>query len=291
MVLPFEYTQINSLTATGPQPSVIHINNTALYHYFRRQYLLKALSVFRFNLPEWWNNTLFLYALFGAGYVAVINTDLYGIVPQPCTLYGQGVQYEPTRALIANPVLDREYDLIIGRQCAVVHMSPDYGGLMDTVNFYARETAAAIEALEINLLNSKLSYVFGAEDKKAAETLKKVFDRINGGELAAFTDTRLVNDQGKPAWTLFSQDVGKNFIAPEVLEIVRRMEAAFCNAVGIPANLAQTKKERVITAEVEANDTETRAAPSLWLDTIREGLSVVQRLYGLNVTVDWRFTP
>ncbi len=287
--MPFDYTQINALTAAGPQPSVVHINNTALYRYFQRQFLLKALSVFRFNLPAWWNNTLFLYSLFGAGYVAVVNTDLYGVVPQPCTLYGQGVQYEPTRALIANPVLDREYDLVIGQQCAVVHMAPDYCGLMDTVNFYARETAAAVEALEINLLNSKLSYVFGAEDKRAAETLKKVFDRIMRGELAAFTDTRLINDQGKPAWTLFSQDVGKNFIAPELLEIVRRMEAAFCNAVGIPANLAQTKKERVITAEVEANDTETMTAPSLWLDTIRGGLEQVQRLFGLEIKVDWRF--
>ena len=287
--MPFDYTQINTLTATGMQPSVVHINNTGLYRYFQRQFLLKALSVFRFRLPTWWSNTLFLYSLFGAGYVAVINTDLYGVVPQPCTIYGQGVQYEPTRALIANPVLDREYDLVIGRQCAVVHMAPDYGGLMDTVNFYARETAAAVEAMEINLLNSKLSYVFGAEDKKAAETLKKVFDRIMAGELAAFTDTRLINDQGKPAWTLFSQDVGKNFIAPTLLEIVRRMEAAFCNAVGIPANLAQTKKERVITAEVEANDVETMAAPSLWLDTIREGLGQVQRLFGLEISVDWRF--
>lgn len=287
----FKHNQIEAAIATGPQPSVVHINNTALYDYFRRQYLLKALSVFKFTLPDWWDNTLFLYNLFGVGYVAVIRTDLYGVVPQPCTIYGMGVQYEPTRALIANPVLDREYDLVIGRQCAVVKLSPDYQGLLDTVNYYARETAAAMEALEINLLNSKLSYVFGAEDKKAAETLKRVFDKIQGGELAAFTDTRLVNDQGKPAWTLFSQDVGKNLIADRLLEIVRRMETAFCNAVGIPSNLAQTKKERVVTAEVEANDIETAAAPSLWLDTIRQGLDQVRRLFGVEIAVDWRYSP
>ena len=289
--MPYSHNQIEVLTSTGPQPSVVHINNTALFRYFQRQFLLKALSVFKFGLPDWWDNTLFLYALFGAGYVSVINTDLYGIVPQPCTLYGMGVQYEPTRALIANPVLDREYNLIIGRQCALVKLSPDYLGLMDTVNFYAREAAATVEALEINLLNSKLSYVFGAEDKKAAETLKRVFDKIQAGELAAFTDARLVNDQGKPAWTLFTQDVGKNLIADKLLEILRRMEAAFCNAVGIPSNLAQTKKERVVTAEVEANDVETAAAPSLWLDTIRQGLDQVKRLYGLEITVDWRYSP
>lgn len=289
--MPYSHNQIEVLTSTGPQPSVVHINNTALFRYFQRQFLLKALSVFKFGLPDWWDNTLFLYALFGAGYVSVINTDLYGIVPQPCTIYGTGVQYEPTRALIANPVLDREYDLIIGRQCALVKLSPDYLGLMDTVNFYAREAAATVEALEINLLNSKLSYVFGAEDKKAAETLKRVFDKIQAGELAAFTDARLVNDQGKPAWTLFTQDVGKNLIADKLLEILRRMEAAFCNAVGIPSNLAQTKKERVVTAEVEANDVETAAAPSLWLDTIRQGLDQVKRLYNLEISVDWRYSP
>lgn len=287
--MPFDSTQINLLTAQSPSPSTIHINNTALFAYFRRHYLLKALSVFRFSLPDWWDDTLFLYSLFGAGYVSIVRTDLYGVVPQPCSLYGIGVQYEPTRALIANPVLDREYDLTIGVDCAVVKMSPDYSGIMDIVNYYARETAAAVEALEINLLNSKLSYVFGAQDKKGAETLKAVFDRIMRGELAAFTDSKLINDQGKPSWIMFSQDVGKNFIAPQILEIIRRMEAAFCNAVGIPANLAQTKKERVTVAEVEANDTETRAAPSLWMETISKGLATANKLFGLNLSVDWRF--
>lgn len=289
--MPYTSDFINLATVAEPQPSTVHIVNTGIYRYYQRHFLLRALSVFKFNLPAWWEDTLFLYSLFVTGYVSVINTDLFGVVPQPCTLYGLGVQYEPTRALIANPVLDREYDLVIGRQCAVVRLSPDYCGLMDTVNLYAREAAAAWEALETNLLNSKLAYVFGAEDKKAAETLKKVFDRIQSGQLAAFTDTHLVNDQGKPAWTLFLQNVGQNFIAPELLEIIRRMEASFCNAVGIPANLAQTKRERTNVAEVEANNTETATGPALWMDTIQRGLDSVRELFGLEITVDWRYEP
>lgn len=292
---PFYYDYINAQTTEGLSPSQVHVHNTLIYTYFRRHLLLKAVSVFKWDLPREWKKTLFLYCLYCFGHVAIVKTDRFGILPQPCTLGGRGIQYEPTYANIANPLLRGILQPRIGTQCAVVRIMPDYGGIMDIVNYYAREMSLAVETFELNMLNSKLSYVFGVpkdgNKKGNAEALKKLFDRIQSGVPASFLDEDLVTREGRPKWFLFSQDVGKNFIAPELQEVLRKLECEFAAAVGIPADLSQNKKERTNTQEVTANNIETAAGPSLWLELAREGLDEANRIFDLTLSADWRYKP
>lgn len=294
-MIPFFADYINGATFSRLEPSQVHVANTYLYQYFRRYLLQKAVSVFRWELPQEWQRTLFLYCLYCEGHVAIVNTDSFGVIPQPCTLGGRGVQYEPTYVLITNPLLQGILQPRIGTQCAVIRIMPDYGGIMDIINYYARQMALCSETLEINLLNSKLSYVFGVPKggnrKASAETLKKLFDQIMSGVPAAFVDEELTDRNGKPTWQLFLQDVGQNFIAPDVQEQLRKLECEFAAQVGIPSNLATTKKERVNLAEVSANDVETAVGPSQWLELAREGLDTANRLFGLQLSVEWRYEP
>lgn len=294
-MIPFFADYINGATFSRLEPSQVHVANTYLYQYFRRYLLQKAISVFRWELPHEWQRTLFLYCLYCDGHVAIVNTDSFGVIPQPCTLGGRGVQYEPTYVIITNPLLQGILQPRIGTQCAVIRIMPDYGGIMDIVNYYARQMALCSETLEINLLNSKLSYVFGVPKggnrKASAETLKRLFDQIMSGVPAAFVDEELTDRNGKPTWQLFLQDVGQNFIAPDVQEQLRKLECEFAAQVGIPSNLATTKKERVNLAEVSANDVETAVGPSQWLELAREGLDTANRLFGLQLSVDWRYKP
>ena len=294
-MIPFFADYINAATFSRLEPSQVHVANTYLYQHFRRYLLQKAVAVFRWQLPKEWQRTLFLYCLYCDGHVAIVNTDSFGVIPQPCTLGGRGVQYQPTYVLITNPLLQGILQPRIGTQCAVIRIMPDYGGIMDIINYYARQMALCSETLEINLLNSKLSYVFGVPKggnrKAAAESLKKLFDQIMSGVPASFLDEDLVDRNGKPTWQLFLQDVGSNFIAPDIQEQLRKLECEFAAKVGIPSNLATTKKERVNVEEVSANDVETAVGPSQWLELAREGLETANRLFGLQLSVDWRYEP
>lgn len=294
-MIPFFADYINGATFSQLEPSQVHVANTFLYQYFRRYLLQKAVSVFRWELPKEWQRTLFLYSLYCDGHVAIVNTDSFGVIPQPCTLGGRGVQYQPTYVLIANPLLQGILQPRIGTQCAVIRIMPDYGGILDIINYYARQMALCSETLEINLLNSKLSYVFGVPKggnrKAAAETLKRLFDQIMSGVPASFLDEELTDHNGKPTWQMFNQDVGQNFIAPDIQEQLRKLECKFAAQVGIPSNLATTKKERVNLAEVSANDVETAVGPSQWLELAREGLETANELFKLKLSVDWRYEP
>lgn len=296
---PYYADYINFATWEGLSPSQVHVANTMLYRYFQRHLLQKAVAVFRWTLPAAWQKTLFLYALYCEGHVAIVNTDRYGVIPQPCTLGGRGVQYEPTYAMIANPLIKGIKRPRIGTQCAVVRIMPDYAGIMDIINYYAREMAVTVETMEVNLLNSKVSYIFGVSKdagkgngKTVAEALKRAFDQIQSGVPAAFVDSELIDRNGKPTWQLLQQDVGRNFIVPELQESLRKLECEFAAAVGIPSNLAQNKKERTTTVEVSANNVETAVGPELWLEYAKEGLETANTLFpGLNLSVDWRYEP
>lgn len=295
-MIPFYADYINGETFSKLAPSQVHVHNTWLYQYFQRHLIQKATSVFKWNLPKWWNKSLFLYCLYCDGHVAIVNTDRFGVLPQPCSLGGRGVQYEPTYAVIANPLIKGIKRPRIGTQCAIIRIMPDYGGIGDIINYYAREMAVTTETYELNVLNSKLSYVFGVSKeggnrKAVAEGLKKVFDAISSGEPAAFADSNLIDHNGKPTWQLFSQDVGRNFIAPQLQETLRKLECEFAAKVGIPADLSQNKKERTITGEVEANNVETAVAPEQWLELARDGVEDANRLFGLGISVDWRYQP
>lgn len=289
MIIPSNY-EFENLYNSMRSPSTVHCRNTALVEYYTKYLLEKAISVFKFDgLPDTWARNYFEYVLFGYGHVAVINTDKYGVIPQMSGLTGYNVFYQPTIVTIANPLLDGLKTLEIGTQCEIIKLQPNYSGVMDIVTTYADLMALCVETAGINLLNSKMSYIFFSQNKQAAESFKKMYDKVASGEPAAFLDKSLLDDEGNPAWTMFTQNVGQNYITDKILNDLQTIEDQFNTDIGIP-NANTQKKERLIVDEVNANNTDTNAKVSLWLETMRYDIEKVNRMFGLNLSVSYRFT-
>ena len=53
-------------------------------------------------------------------------------------------------------------------------------------------------------------------------------------------------------------------------------------------NVRSDKKERLITAEANANNVECRCKAELWLDTLKKCVEKVNKMFGTNIRVDWR---
>lgn len=269
-------------------PSTMHATDTGLAWYFRRYLLQKAISVFKWKLPDRWAKNYFLYVLYTWGYIAIINTDKFGVIPQGCSLRGYDVMYQPTHAVIANPLLTGILEPRIDVQCALIRLQPDYGGLMDKVNFYADIMALSAETVGTNLFNSKLAYIFGCTDKKSAESFKKMFDQIASGAPAAFPDKSLFNEDGSPNWMIFNQNLKQTYIVSDIMDDMRKWECKFCSDLGIP-NSNTEKKERLITAEVESNDIEVKLWADLALEQLQKGCKKANELFDLDLSVDWRY--
>ena len=289
---PIYYDHANMLVACN-NPNSIHTQNTQLTAYFRRYLLQKAISVFEWKLPDNWNRDFFLYVLYCWGVVAVIRTDKFGVIPQGCGLTGYNVQYQPTHAIITNPLLRGILSPQIGRQCELIKLQPDYGGIMDMVNSTAEDMALASEALSMNLINSKLSYVFAASGKSVAESYKRMYDDIMGGNPAIFTDKDLFTEDGRPMWQPWTQDLKQMFIAPEIMDTLHEIEARFDQQIGIPS--ANTdKKERLVVDEVNANNADTYCKAALWLEELQQCCARVNKMFYRGrekVSVNWRKIP
>lgn len=284
--IPYAYDDI-MLYNRQFSPSTVHVKNTALSRFFARYLFQKAISVFKWDLPEEWARDYFLYTLYGVGYAAIINTDKFGVIPQHCTLTGKTVFYTPREIIVTNPLFKKSYNLIIDRQCTLFKLQPDYGGILDLVSFYADMMALTAETAGVNLVNSKLSYIFAADSKAMAESFKKLYDNYTSGQPAAFADKQLFNADGSPRWQMFQQNVGQNYIVSNLLIDLRKWEAKFCTDVGIP-NANTDKKERVTTDEVNSNNTETRTRCDMWLESLQTSCKKANKMFGLNLSVDWR---
>ena len=284
----FPYDFINNYNG-HIKPSTVHSSDNATTWYFKRYLIQKIISVFEFkNVPKAWSLDYFLYTLFIWGFVAIIKTDKFGVIPQQCSLYGYDVFYRPTNVTIANPLLKGIIQPQIGKECSLIRLQPDYGSCWDIVCYYADLLALCTESIGANLVNSKLAYVFACEDKTTAESFKKMFDQINEGNPAVFPDKKLFSEDGKPLWDTFANNLKQNYIAKDILEDMAKIDARFCSEIGIP-NVNIAKESGVTDNEVEANNIDTKTKAVLWLETIKLGLEQANEMFGLDLDVDFRF--
>lgn len=286
-MIPANYDFLNIYNGSI-SPSTIHARDNALTAYFYRYLFQKCVSVFDWKLPENWDLDYFLYVLYGAGYIGVLDTDEFGVIPQYCTFSGYNVFYQPKKLIVTNPAIKRTETRTIGLDGAVIKLTPGYKGVGDIVGLYAGLMSFIVESFGINLANSKVSYIFGSENKAAAETMKKAFDEMQKGNPAIFIDKSLFKEDGKPSWVPFTQNVREVFIAPELLELLQRVEENFDSDVGISSLKNLNKKERLITAEVEKTNGQETAKINLWLDNIRAGIKQVKDIFGINISCNFR---
>ena len=285
----FNYDFLNVYNGSR-SPGTIHAANTELGAYFRRYLFQKAVSVFDIECPDTWSKDYFWYVLYGAGYVGVLDVPGMGVIPQYCTIKGYNVYYQPKGFIVANAAIlnGQTLEKSIGIDGVLMKLTPDYTGICDLIGYYADLMAVSAESMGINILNSKLAYIFGVKNQAAADSFKKMVDKINAGDPSVFVDKNLLDADGNPTWVEYAQDLRNNFIAPDLLQTMNQIERMFESEIGIPNNGGIEKKERLISDEVNANNVSTYSKAALWLENLQTSCDEVNRMFGLNVSIDWR---
>ena len=287
----YDYDVISQINARF-NPNTVKCKNNALYMFFCRYLWQKAVSVFEWSgLPDWWSEVYFKYVLAGAGYIAVLETDEYGVIPQWCTFNGKRtVFYEPAGIIVSNPAFkgNRSYERTLGLDAELIRMTPDYVGIGDIIGYYGDQLALTSEALGVNTLNTKTAMVFASANQTAAESFKKMFDQIQSGNPAVFIDKNLYNDEGNPNWQQFIADLKSMYIAQDLISSMARIEAQFDSYIGLPNLAGMEKKERMISDEVNMNNVSTYSRAELWKANIDKSLDNVNAMFGLSIRCDWK---
>lgn len=277
--LPVEWIDYN-LYNSIMSPSTTHCSNNELVNFLSRYLVQKAMSVFKFTLPDSIDETYFLYCLFVNGWIILAHDEQFGDVAHYASLHGSNMYLHPKKAVInftdTDAALDHSLEVTIdplddNRDGEMLKLQKNYGGFMDIVTFYAERMALCFEAMDMNIINSHLAYVFGTDSKALAETFKKVYDDIAGGQPAAVIDKDMFDEDGKPKWIAFFNNLKQNFIAPDMMLLLNQIEREFDTKIGIPS--ANTdKRERLTDDEVNSNNVETLTFIELCLESMKESL-------------------
>ncbi len=284
---PFYYDYANTVEASV-QPANLHVLNTGMGRFYQRYLLKKALAVFKWTLPDWWDENYFLYVLYCRGYAAIFDSGKFGVIPQQCGLQGYNVFYRPTTVVIANPLLSGIQRLDIGKDAVLIQLQPDYCGVMDLCAHYAQKMALASAAIDQNLWHTKISTVFFAGSDAEAQSIKKAYDRMTDGDPMVVVHKNLRDADGNLKYEVFNRDVKSSYVIDQLISDLRKIEAEFDTRIGVP-NANTDKRERLISDEVNANNVETHILADMWMDSIQDGIKKVKDRFEVEIKCEWRY--
>lgn len=290
MNTPFTWEDINSI-AGRYKPSTQKSYNNETFRYWARALFQRACYAVEITLPPVWDTDLkglFYWWLFTRGYVGIYNEPEMGVVFQPGTLYGFDFYYRPTEFIVTNPYATEGSNsrrLKINEECALVKLAPDYLGIWDIIEFYARKLSDLSLSIDMSIINTRFAKIFAARNKAAAETLKKILDKVNMGQPAVVTDEKLLDDRtdkASPFQEFGIEQLKNNYITDEQLRDLQTVLNQFDCEIGIPT-VPYQKQERFVVSEAESKRIESIARLTVWVETLNSCFNTVKKLFGLDL--------
>jgi hypothetical protein len=275
----YSFEAINLYNGTRTPSGEVKYDLTTAY--FWRSLYQRALSNFIFELPESWNKGYFKNILFGLGYIGIVKTPQFGIIPQLCTLTGYGLYLQPTTLLVAQPLVN--FEGTIGEDCEVIKLSPDYSGILDIIDHYADKLATCWTSINVSLVNSRAGLIALPKNKNAAEAIKYIAERLSAGETLVCGDKVLKEDlEGNDPIVTYFSDPAKNYITDKLLSDFTTILNSFDREIGIP--VIDEKKERRIQSEVSAIISDSGTRIDTWKESLDDSIKRVNDLFGLNIS-------
>lgn len=270
--------------AYGIEPTNVKgvFNSRTLYYESQLQRMSFAIIDVEFNEDFRWDKDYIREGLLINGYFTVTEDDNKVLLPLKCGVSGVNVFNRGTTAIIANPVVG-SFNRTIGVDCELVYLQQKQGSrfrsLKPIITLYAQKLANCDAAIDINLFNSRLPFIFSAKDQVTAESFKAMYDEIAQGNPAVYVDEslgKLLPNENGSNITVFK---GKEtFIADVVQNEKLAIVNEFLTTIGI--NTANTtKRERQIVDEVNANNIEVKANVKLWKQNVEECCERVNKMF------------
>ena len=291
--IPLNYEQINNIEG-HIQPSMLKYCNSVTYAYWQRSLFQRAISTIDFKgLPEHWEASVrdfFYWCIFAYGYVGVFDSEEFGLSFQPGALYGFDFYYQPTEFIVANPKLSKRFK--IHEQAEIIKLTPDYRGIWDIICYYSMLLSALDSGINSSIINNKFAFLMGAKNKPAAESLKKIFDKVASGEPAVVFDNNLLPldpaSKEEPWSFLDRPNLKQSYLTTDQLMDRQTLLSAFDAEIGI-TSLPYNKKERLVTAEAQSREQDSTARLMVWKNTLDSSLKLVNNMFNINITAELNY--
>lgn len=241
----------------------------------------RCLKMFEYNnLPKTINQKDLEFILQNKGYACIckVNGKLYAF---DCTLGGESnAYYLPTIAIVTNPYLKFNEQLVIGKDCIIIKNSSTYQNLLDIHRKYAYLLAECDLSLKYGAWHSREVNLVVAENDSAKKDAEKILGKIIDGEDLGIIGGR----QGLNNISTYPYSQGNDTTIKSLIELRQYIYASWYIDIGINANY-NMKRESLNDAEVGINENTLLPLIDDMIDSRIEGIEEVNKLFGTDISV------
>lgn len=241
----------------------------------------KTMAMFKYhNLPD----TIPCYELEnllqknGFACVAQVEGSLYafdgGLGGEP------DVYYRPTICTVANPALKLSRDFEIDKDCVIVKNDSNMVGLSHTIAKYNSLLAENEITMLIALINSRMNIIFSGADSATKASAEQYLNMIVQGKLGVISDNAFLE-----SLKIQIGSTNRNNVFEDLIRLNQYLKAGLNNAIGLNSNSAM-KKERLITAEIDVNNTALYPLIDDMLECRRIALEKINAMFETDISVE-----
>lgn len=238
---------------------------------------------------EVWDKDYIRDALLIKGLFTLTKDNNGILLPLKCNAHGINVFSRATEVDVANPVVGN-FRRTIGENCEIIYLEQKRSSRFTNFNkmlwIYAQRLANCDASIDLNLFNCKTPFIFKAKDNNIAESFKAMFDEISKGNPAVFVDDTIGSLTQKEDSDMFQLKSKEGFVADLIQNEKCAIMNEFLTMIGI--NTANTtKRERLVTDEVNANNIDVKNNIKLFKENVADGLKRAKKMFpecDLNIT-------
>lgn len=254
-------------------------NNAAYLQYYNRLMEL-SISMFEWkNLPYTIDSRFLELILFSDGMSVFFKDDILGYLALRTTIGGHLNVYQiPTeRMAYASNGYQRH---LTGDDSVIIFNNMIHTNSLMVVETFAKRLYNLDRAIDVNANAQKTPILITCEESQRL-TLKNVYMQYDGNEPVIFGDKNLNPNSLKVLTT------GSPYVADKLYQLKTQIWNEALTYLGI-SNVNIQKKERLVSDEVMRNMGGTIASRYSRLNARRQACEEINRLFGLDISVDYR---
>lgn len=257
------------------------MTNGATYVQYYNRLMELSMSMFEWkNLPDTVDERYLELGLFSSGCMLFFKDDVIGELALNMTYQGGFDIYgEPTKRRAYSKynqfqtTLDKDNSVIIWNNMLRTNSALD-------VQMFAYRLYNLDRIVDINA-NAQKTPVLITCDEKQKLTMKNLYLQYEGNYPVIFGDSNL------DIKSLSVLKTDAPFVSDKIYDLKVKIWNEALTYLGI-SNINTTKKERMITDEVIRNQGGTIASRYSRLESRRRAVKKINKMFGLNITVDYR---
>lgn len=255
--------------------------NGATYVQYYNRLMELSMSMFEWNnLPDTVDERYLELGLFSSGCMVFFKDDVIGELALNMTYQGDfNIYGEPTKRRAYSrynqfqTTLNKDNSVIIWNNMLRTNSALD-------VQMFAYRLYNLDRIVDINT-NAQKTPVLITCDEKQKLTMKNLYVQYEGNYPVIFGD----NNLDIKSLSVLKTDAP--FVSDKIYDLKVKIWNEALTYLGI-SNINTTKKERMITDEVIRNQGGTIASRYSRLESRRRAVKKINKMFGLNITVDYR---